>query len=134
MAYYFDTSALVKLVVDEEHAKALRSWLLQEDPESVSSDLTRTELMRAVRRVAPDRLVAARRVLESVALLSLTAAVLDAAGRLEPLELRSLDAVHIAAALELGDDLEGIVAYDARLVDAATANGIQVVRPGVKAG
>ncbi|MBK5250721.1 MAG: VapC toxin family PIN domain ribonuclease, partial [Actinomycetales bacterium] len=43
--------------------------------------------------------------------------------------LRSLDAVHLAAALSLGDDLEGIVTYDDRLAEAAQANGVPVASP-----
>lgn len=129
MAVYLDTSALVKLVVAEPETPALRSWLTTEDREAVSSDLARTELMRAVRRGAPDRLVDARAVLDALTLVEVTTALFEAAGRLEPTELRSLDALHVAAALDLGDDLDDFVAYDERLIAAATANGITVVSP-----
>lgn len=47
--HYLDTSALVKLVVREAESDALVSWL-QSHPTVATSDLTRTELMRAVRR------------------------------------------------------------------------------------
>jgi uncharacterized protein len=53
----------------------------------------------------------------------------EAAGRLEPAALRTLDAVHIAAALDLGDDLVGMVTYDDRLAEAARSNGVPVVSP-----
>ncbi len=129
MAFYLDTSALVKLVVAEAETPALEAWLDERERLLVSSDLARTELMRAVRRVAPDHLVRARAVLEAVTLLTLTSAIFDGAGRLDPLELRSLDALHLAAALELGDELEGVVAYDERLAAAAAVNGIVVVAP-----
>lgn len=129
MAFYLDTSALVKLVVAETETPALEAWLDERERLLVSSDLARTELMRAVRRVAPDHLVRARAVLEAVTLLTLTSAIFDGAGRLDPLELRSLDALHLAAALELGDELEGVVAYDERLAAAAAVNGIVVVAP-----
>ncbi len=129
MAHYLDTSALVKLVVAEDESGALRSWLTSADRVPVSCDLTRTELLRSVRRRAADRLVQARQVLESVTLLAVTAATFDEAGRLDPASLRSLDAVHLAAALRLGDDLEAVVTYDDRLADAARANGITVVAP-----
>jgi len=68
-------------------------------------------------------------VLDALTLVDVTAAVFEVAGRLDPVGLRSLDAVHLATALDLGDDLEGLVTYDDRLADAATANGVPVVAP-----
>lgn len=129
MAYYVDTSALVKLVVGEPETEALRAWLAAENREPVSSDLARTELLRAVRRAVPDRLVDARAVLDAVTLVEVTTAIFEDAGRIDPTILRSLDALHVSAALDLGDDLEGIVTYDERLAGAAAANGISVVSP-----
>ena len=130
MAFYLDTSALVKLVVAEGETAALMSWLAERERGPVTCDLTRTELARAVRRAAPDRMPRARAVLDALVLLKVTTATFEAAGRLEPDELRSLDAIHVASALELGDDLEGIVAYDRRLAGVAEANGIATCAPG----
>ncbi len=130
MAFYLDTSALVKLVVAEPETAALRLWIESADRDLVASDLARTELMRAVRRVVPDRALLAREVLESVILVEVTTAVFEEAGRLQPADLRSLDAVHLATALCLGDDLEGLVTYDQRLVEGALANGIEPIAPG----
>lgn len=129
MPYYIDTSALVKLVVSEAETEALRSWISMEDSTPVSSDLARTELLRAVRRAAADQVVQARAVLDSITLLVITTSIFEAAGRLDPTILRTLDAVHVAAALELGDDLMGMITYDDRLADAARSNGITVVTP-----
>lgn len=129
MAHYLDTSALVKLVVSEAETAALRAWLAAVEREPVSCDLARTELLRAVRRAAPDRVVQARAVLDSITLLTVTTATFEEAGRLDPALLRSRDAVHLAAALSLGDDLEGVVTYDDRLAEAAQANGVHVVYP-----
>ncbi len=129
MAFYIDTSALVKLVVGEAETVALRSWLQEVDRDLVACSLARTELIRSVRRVVPDRALQARSVLDAVTLVDVTAAVFEAAGRLDPVGLRSLDAIHLASALDLGDDLEGLVTYDDRLADAAMANGIPVVAP-----
>ena len=129
MAFYLDTAALVKLVVAEQETPALRAWLGVADRDPVSCDLARTELMRAVRRAASDRVVQARAVLDALTLLEVTTAVFEEAGRLNPAGVRSLDAIHLAAALSLGDDLEGLVTYDERLADAARANGVAVVAP-----
>ncbi len=129
MVYYIDTAALVKLVVAEAETEAFRSWLAQEPRGPVACDLVRTELLRVVRRVAPDRVVRAREVLDALTLIEVPTAVFEEAGRLQPPELRSLDALHLAAALDLGDDLEGIVTYDERLALAAKSNGIPAISP-----
>ena len=128
MAYYFDTSALVKLLVDESETLALQAWLSSGPREAVSCDLARTELFRAMRRVAPQQFAAARRLLDSIVLLEVQADF-EHAGRLGSVSLRTLDAIHIAAALKLGDDLEGLVTYDDRQAEAALSQGIEVVAP-----
>ena len=129
MPYYTDTSALVKLVVVESETAALRAWLAEADRDLVACDLVRTELMRTVRRVEPERVLRAREVLDAITLVEVTTAVFEEAGRLEPADLRSLDAVHVAAALDLGDGLEGLVTYDDRLSRAAEANAITTFGP-----
>ena len=129
MAYYLDTSALVKLVVAEAETSALRAWLAASDRTPVSCDLARTELLRAVRRAAPDRVAQARAVLDSVTLMKVTTETVEQAGRLGPTALRTLDAVHLAAALDLGDDLDGMVTYDDQLAEAAQFNAVPVTAP-----
>lgn len=129
MAFYFDTSALVKLVLAEAESDVLVDWLNAEEPDVVSSDLARAELPRAVARNHPDAPVRAGRLLESIELLPLTVAAFTEAGRIGPATLRTLDAIHLATALRLGSDLEGIVAYDDRLADAARRNGVAVLAP-----
>lgn len=127
MAFYLDTSALVKLVVAESETPALHAWATGPGRVLVACDLARTELMRAVRRVRPDLAVDARRVLDALTLLKVTTAVFETAARLDPAALRTLDAVHLAAALALGDDLEAVVTYDERLAEACQANGLEVL-------
>ena len=129
MAYYLDTSAAVKLVVQEVGSKALRTWLRKMKEPIVSSDLLRTELLRATRRCAPEQMLQARLVLDSLVLVGLSSQLFERAGDLEPGLLRSLDALHLAAALDLGDDLDGMITYDDRLAAAAEAHGILVVAP-----
>ena len=129
MAFYVDTSALVKLVVAEPETAALRAWLDESSREVVACDLVRTELLRAVRRGLPDRVLQARGVLDAVTLLHITPSLFEGAGRLEPTGLRSLDAIHLAVALDLGDDLDGLITYDDRLAEAAVSHGIAVLAP-----
>jgi uncharacterized protein len=129
LAYYIDTSALAKLVIAEPETAALQAWFASAERHPVSCDLARAELLRAVRRAAPDRAVRVREVLDSVTLIEVTTAVFESAGLLDPTILRTLDALHLAAALVLGDDLDGMVTYDERLANAALTNGIAVIAP-----
>lgn len=129
MAHYLDTSALVKLVVAEAETEALRDWLRDNDDDLVTCDLTRTELMRAVRRVDTALAVRAREVLDTLHLTELTPELFAEAGRLDPPSLRSLDAIHVAAALDLGDDIDTFVTYDERLGGAARLNALSTASP-----
>lgn len=129
MAFYLDTSAAVKLVMAEPESGQLTSWAGDHDGEVASSDLLRTELLRATRRGAPDLMPRARRVLDSLYLVAITFATFERAAELLPDQLRTLDALHLAAALDLGDDLDGLVTYDERLADAAALHGVAVTAP-----
>lgn len=127
--FYLDTSAAVKLLFVEPESVALRSWWDAVDDQVVSSDLLRTELLRVTRIVDSDQMTRARGLLDSLILLKLSTAVCERAVMLDPVALRSLDALHLAAALELGDELEGVVTYDRRLGGGARALGIPAIAP-----
>ncbi len=127
--FYLDTSAAAKLVTSEKGSTALRRWVSGRDGLVFSSDLLRAELLRATRRAAPEQMVQARAVLDSLILLTLSTAVCERAALLEPEGLRSLDALHLAAALEVGDDLHGLITYDRQLAEGAGALGIEVFAP-----
>lgn len=128
-AAYLDTSAFVKLIVAEPESVALR-MRLRRWPDRASATLLRTETVRALRRSGNDHLVgAARRLFAAVYLVRLDEPLLDRAGDLGPAPLRSLDAVHLAAALAIGPDLGALFTYDARLMEAALAQGLDVESP-----
>lgn len=127
-AVYLDSSALVKLVVAEAESESLRRFL-RDRPIRVSCALVRVEVPRAVARHGSDASARARDVLDRVRLLTLDDVLLNAAADLSPLELRSLDAIHLAAARSFGVSLDVIVTYDARMADAATAMGLRSVAP-----
>jgi predicted nucleic acid-binding protein len=63
-------------------------------------------------------------------LVRVTSEICDSAALLEPATLRSVDAIHLATALALGDELDGVVAYDGRLREAAASVGIEAIAPG----
>ena len=124
---YLDTSAVVKLLLLEKESMALRAYL--GDRGWASSALLRTELPRALVRVDPSVVPQALDLLAHGNLLVIDTPVLDTAARLSPPSLRSLDAIHLASALELRDDLTAFVAYDDRLLAAASALGMPVASP-----
>ena len=126
-AVYLDSSAFVKLVVPEAETAALNAYLRRWSL-AVSAGLLRTEALLAATRASPATVLAVRRALRDVAFIELGRDLLDQAGTLTP-ALRSLDAVHVAAALSLGDDLDELVTYDARMAAAATAAGLLVASP-----
>jgi uncharacterized protein len=126
---YLDTSAVVKLLVREGETAALRRWLRQR-PRRVASALLSVELLRAARRAGEPRLVVeARRLLSGITLVVVDNAVLDRAGELEPGQLRTLDAIHLATALSLGAELDAVVTYDRRMADAAALLGLAIAAP-----
>lgn len=128
MSAYLDSSALVKLVVAEDESLALRR-ALRRHPSRVSSALARVEVVRAIRAYGAEGLTRARAVLRAVDLVPIDDGILDAASRLDPAVLRSLDAIHLASALRLAGELEVIVTYDRRMAEAATALGLAVAAP-----
>ena len=128
--FYLDASAAAKLVLVESGSDALRKWMESSNPTIVSSDLLRTELLRAIARHIPDQIAQGHMVLESITMISLPRSVFETAETLGPPNLRSLDAIHLAAAMELGgDELEAIVTYDAWMADAAQTMDIAVISP-----
>jgi uncharacterized protein len=128
-AVYLDSSALVKLAVDETESAdlftALASW-----SEVYSCDLARVEVVRAVQPQGSMAVARARHILAGVNLIPLVEALLDRAATLWPEILRSLDAIHLAAALEAG--VSDLVTYDRRMEVAAESLGLNVLAPGIR--
>lgn len=127
MPFYLDTSAFLKLLVTETESPAMRAWFNAGRP-CWSSQLLVTEALRAADRLGLDR-DAVELVLDAVSLVLPAATTFHGASTIQPPELRSLDALHLATAVELGADLEAVVSYDARLIAGARAAGLPVVTP-----
>ncbi len=128
---YLDSSALMKLVRREAETEALREWLnVHSEQPVVSSELGRVEVLRAARRAGDPVLAEARALVGDLDLIPLNRAVQDVASDLGDPLLRTLDALHLASALLLGDALTAFIAYDHRLTDGARAAGIVVAAPG----
>jgi predicted nucleic acid-binding protein len=127
-ATYLDSSAIVKLAVREPESDALRKYLRRRRP-VISSALARTEVLRALLPGGERAVAAGRRALARVDLVRVNDDVLTLAGSLVPIELRSLDAIHLATAARLGSDLGEIVTYDDRMTLAARSLGYRVATP-----
>lgn len=124
---YVDTSALAALLKPEPESESLERWLDDTSATLVSSDLLETELRRvAVRDGLSQTDVTA--LLDGVALAALDRAVFRNAGFLPMEMLRTLDALHLEAAIRL--DADAMLTYDHRLALAAEAAGLTVIAPG----
>ena len=125
--WYLDTSAALKLVVQEPESDALAHSIRDEDVDLVACCLLETEVRRAVYRAAPLTQGIATHLLEGVALYEMPSSLFREAGLLPGENLRSLDALHLAAAIRIGVDR--VVTYDVRMTDAATSLGLPVFAP-----
>ena len=128
--HYLDTSAFLKLLVAEEHAAALRSSLSRTT--RWSSTLLDVEAHRAARRLGVPA-GAVEQALRSVSLVLPGPTTFAIARALPPSTLRTLDALHLATAIELGDDVEAVITYDARLAAGCVEARIAVDSPGLPA-
>ena len=125
---YVDASAFVKLVIGEPESDALGDALA--GLTMTSSAILEVEATLVVRRRHPRSFNGVRRLLGSVRLVEIEHAIRRAAGDLEDPGLRSLDAIHLATAMSVGDPVMDVITYDDRFADAARAHGLTVVQPG----
>jgi len=125
---YLDSSAIVKLAIEEPDSAALRRHLRRRRP-LVSSALARTEVARALLFEGDAGIARGRSVLSRLDLIRVNDSVLNAAGTLLPPDLRSLDAIHLTTAQQLGAELSQMVTYDERMIDAARDLGIRTASP-----
>ena len=126
---YVDSSALVKLIIDEVDTDAMRAYAASATA-LTASILATVEVARAVGRVAPESTGVVVALFETLNVLAFDARIAARAAGMGPSGLRTLDAIHLATALELGDELTAFVTYDDRLADAARDLGLPVVSPG----
>jgi predicted nucleic acid-binding protein len=126
---YLDSSALLKLVISEKESRALLRFLKRERSERVSCTLARTEVLRATRPHGAAALERARGLLQTLQLVQLGDALLDAAAMLDPMTMRSLDAIHLAAASLIAPELTALVTYDKRMAEGAALLGFPVLSP-----
>ena len=127
---YLDTSALVKLVFEEDESSALAQWVAERvEVPKISSDVSIVELLRTCRRIDEVAVGTANLLLGGIDLLPVDRAVIEQAAIVTPNELRNLDAIHLASALSIKAHLSAFVAYDSRLCSAALQAGMTVESP-----
>jgi len=127
---YLDSSALVKLAVTEPESAALADWLRDSSQlVRVSSPLVRVEVPRAVWRADPGSLPQAYTIVRRLREVRMTEAVLTRAAGVRPNVLRTLDAIHVASAMSVRDNLTALVSYDKRMLAAARDAGLPTASP-----
>ncbi len=127
---YLDSSALLKLIHKQPESDALAQWLsARMTVPLVSSQLARVEVVRATRRIDVTAVPEASALLDSLDLIPISIDIVNAASLISDPALRSLDALHLASAASVGDDLTSFLAYDRRLVTAARAAGLRTETP-----
>jgi predicted nucleic acid-binding protein len=128
--YYADTSAVIKLLVEETHSQAFAAFYdSHADAEWVSSALLRIELARAVSRAMPTLLPDARDLLLAFSYVAIDDDIAEAAMNEPDRMLRSLDAIHLATARLLGPDIDALASYDDRRTAAAKDAGLETIAP-----
>lgn len=127
--WYLDTSAALKLLVDEEESDALAALIVSEQPDLVACYLLETELRRQADLHGVEQ-AEATALLHAVSLYEVPPSLFREAGLLHGERLRSLDALHLAAAVNIGVD--HVLTYDRRMGEAARTLGLPVLAPGAK--
>lgn len=134
---YVDTSALLKLLVREAESTAIEHELLKWS-NLATSVVTEVELPRAVARAREDRpdsvidgSLILQGVISSAAIIELNEDIVAAARNVAPVHVGALDAIHIASALSLDQELAGVATYDNRMSDSLTQMGVEVIAPRV---
>jgi predicted nucleic acid-binding protein len=129
-AAYVDASALVKLFKAERETEAFRA-ALADWPVQVASEVIRVEAICTARRLGgEDVLRRARAALERISLIPVTPEIIELATDVHAPPLRAIDAIHLATALSMRDDLGAMFVYDSDLLAAATVDRLNPLAPG----
>ena len=130
MIWYLDSSAILKLILEEKERPALLKILTTS---SVSSRISRIEVKRTVARVSPSSLIIAEEELAKIDSIPISVPILNIAENFPTqISLRTLDAIQVASVLNLGKAVEGLISYDRQMISNAKALGINVIHPGMK--
>lgn len=129
MTLYLDSSAIVKLVAAEAESGALHRYLRANAGARATSSIARVEVLRAAALLGVAAVTQARAVLTGIDEIAVDRALLDRAAVL-PVNVRTLDAIHLASAERARTSLTAVITYDRRMAVAADALGLPVAAPG----
>ena len=130
MSWYLDSSAILKYVFAEPERPAMVKALTSQ---AISSELARLEVKRAVFRINPKDIELANEELSRINFVSISNQVLTVAESFTgSVTLATLDAIHVATAITLGHQIEGIITYDKQMISNAAVMGIKVLSPGAR--
>lgn len=125
--WYLDTSAALKLLIEEPESPALAQTVDREQPDLVAGWVLETELRRAAQRLPALGMDVVSEFLAGVSLYEMPGSLFREAGILPGETLRSVDALHLAVAVRIGVDL--VLTYDVRMADSARLLGLPVLSP-----
>lgn len=130
MSWYLDSSAILKYIFAEPERPALVKALTSQ---AISSELARLEVKHVVYRMQPKNITLANEELARISFVMVSDQVLRIAEAFTGnVALTTLDSIHFATALTLGEGIEGIVTYDKQMITNARKMGIKVLSPGAK--
>lgn len=127
---YLDTSAVVKLARDEPGSQQFAQFV--RTVRTTSSALVIAEVGRALARFLPtaDDVRRVASLVDRTFIYAIDERIIARAAAVQPVSLRTLDAIHLATIERLAPALDGVVTYDARLAEAVRAMGVVVMAPG----
>lgn len=125
--WYLETSAALKLIIDEAESDAMSAAIAAAQPNLLACWLLETEMRRTVARHPQISQELVTDVLEEIDLVGVPSALFRQASYLPGPHLRSLDALHVAAALRA--DVDVLVTYDLRVAESARSLGLRVLSP-----
>jgi predicted nucleic acid-binding protein len=127
--WFLDSSAILKLIVDEPESKILRRYV---PASKITSRISRIEVLRNVHRIDPKKVVRAKAKLDGIFYVEVNQGVLQNAEDIAiTLGVKSLDSIQAGTALFIKDSIEGVISYDKNLNRALTRLGIYAISPGV---
>jgi uncharacterized protein len=125
--HYIDASAFVKLIVEEKETQALLKFL---PPSLISGEILTVEVMRTTVHSDAETIAFARKLLAGINFMPISSEVISIASLFGAhLKSKTLDAIHLAAALSIGSAIDGIITYDKTMIADAKLLGIPVLSP-----
>ena len=127
--WFLDSSAILKLIVDEPESKILRRYV---PASKITSRISRIEVLRNVHRIDPKKVARAKAKLDGIFYVEVNQGVLQNAEDIAiTLGIKSLDSIQAGTALFIKDSIDGVISYDKNLNRALNRLDIYAISPGV---